>query len=43
VVRIDPTCVPTIRAELGKRGVSHATIYGDFDPTCAAICRDLGI
>jgi FRG domain len=39
LARIHPTCVATIRAELDKRGVSRATIYGDFERTCGDLPR----
>jgi hypothetical protein len=40
VIRIDPGAAETIRTELARRGIYHATVYGDFDRVCASICRE---
>ena len=42
-IKIDPGATETIRKELARKGIHHATVYGDFDKVCASICRECGL
>jgi len=42
-VNIDPPQAGSIRSELKRLGVYHATVYGDFEKICSSICRECGV
>ena len=43
VIKIDPGAADTIRKELARKGVHHATVYGEFEKVCASICRECSL
>jgi len=44
IIRIDPAFVAKIRGELARLGgITHATVYGEFESLCTAIRHEFGM